>query len=434
MIHMEFTNIEKIFLGKDGKVRIHGWLHNKRSSGGIVFVFLRDGTGIIQCAVKKDKVGEKNFDDVEKSPLESVIEVEGEVRKDPRSPGGFEVTASSAKVETKADEDYPIGKKEHGPDFLLDNRQFYLRTERMVKILTLRSKFMEIVRDWFKENGFKEFDTPMFTTAAVEGGSTLFPVKYFDQKAYLVQSWQLYAEAGIASLGKIFVIAPSFRAEKSRTRRHLTEYWHLEVEEPWCDFEGLLKTEEQLVTYLLHRLAKEEPEILKYFGRDPEFLLKINPPFERITHEKAVDILKKEGVKIKQGQDITYELEKILTQKFDKPFFLTHFPKEIKAFYHMPDPKNTDVTLSVDLLGPEGYGELTGGGQRIHDYKQLMKRIKEQKLNPKDYSWYLDLRRFGTVPHSGFGLGIERLITWILKLDHIRDAIPFPRLINRVYP
>jgi len=432
---MEFTNIEKIFLGKDGKVRIHGWLHNKRSSGGIVFVFLRDGTGIIQCAVKKDKVGEKNFDDVEKSPLESVIEVEGEVRKDPRSPGGFEVTASSAKVETKADEDYPIGKKEHGPDFLLDNRQFYLRTERMVKILTLRSKFMEIVRDWFKENGFKEFDTPMFTTAAVEGGSTLFPVKYFDQKAYLVQSWQLYAEAGIASLGKIFVIAPSFRAEKSRTRRHLTEYWHLEVEEPWCDFEGLLKTEEQLVTYLLHRLAKEEPEILKYFGRDPEFLLKINPPFERITHEKAVDILKKEGVKIKQGQDITYELEKILTQKFDKPFFLTHFPKEIKAFYHMPDPKNTDVTLSVDLLGPEGYGELTGGGQRIHDYKQLMKRIKEQKLNPKkDYSWYLDLRRFGTVPHSGFGLGIERLITWILKLDHIRDAIPFPRLINRVYP
>ena len=209
---MEFTNIEKIFLGKDGKVRIHGWLHNKRSSGGIVFVFLRDGTGIIQCAVKKDKVGEKNFDDVEKSPLESVIEVEGEVRKDPRSPGGFEVTASSAKVETKADEDYPIGKKEHGPDFLLDNRQFYLRTERMVKILTLRSKFMEIVRDWFKENGFKEFDTPMFTTAAVEGGSTLFPVKYFDQKAYLVQSWQLYAEAGIASLRKIFVIAPSSRA------------------------------------------------------------------------------------------------------------------------------------------------------------------------------------------------------------------------------
>jgi asparaginyl-tRNA synthetase len=433
MIDMEFTSIEKIFQEKEGKVRIHGWLHNKRSSGGIAFVFLRDGTGIIQCTIKKDIVG-KSFDEVEKSPLESVIELEGEARKDPRAPGGFEVTATSVKVETRADEDYPIGKKEHGPDFLLDNRHFYIRTERMMKILQFRSKFMEIVRDWFKENEFKEFDTPMFTTAAVEGGSTLFPVKYFDQKAYLVQSWQLYAEAGIASLGKIFIIAPSFRAEKSRTRRHLTEYWHLEVEEPWCDFEGLLKTEENLVSYTLHRLAKEVPDILKYFGRDPEFFLSIKPPFERITHEKAIEILQKAGAKVKQGEDITYELEKILTEKFDKPFFLIHFPKHIKAFYHMPDPKNPNVTLSVDLLGPEGYGELTGGGQRIHDYKQLMKRIKEDKLKPKDYSWYLDLRRFGTVPHSGFGLGIERMIAWMLKLEHIRDAVPFPRLINRVYP
>jgi len=433
MIDMEFTEIGKLFQGKEGKVRIHGWLHNKRSSGGVAFVFLRDGTGIIQCTMKKDKLG-KSFDEVEKSPLESVIEIEGETRKDPRAPGGYEISATSVIVVSKAEDDYPIGKKEHGPDFLLDNRHFFIRTERMMKILTFRAKFMEIARDWFKENGFKEFNTPMFVGAAVEGGSTLFPVKYFRQKAYLSQSWQLYAEAGIASLGKIFVVAPSFRAEKSRTRRHLTEYWHLEAEEPWCDFEGLIKTEENLVSYILHRLAKEVPDILKYFGRDPSYFLSIKPPFQRITHEKAVEILQKEGVEIKQGEDITYEFEKILTMKFDKPFFLTHFPKGIKAFYHMPDPKNSKLTLSTDLLAPEGYGELTGGGQRIHDYNQLMKRIKEEKLKTKDYQWYLDLRRFGTVPHSGFGLGVERMIAWILKLDHIRDAIPFPRLINRVYP
>jgi len=430
----EFIDISQILKGKEGKVRIHGWLHNKRSSGGILFLILRDGTGLIQCTLKKDKIGEKIFDEIERIPLESVIEISGEAKKDLRASGGYEIFSDDVKVESRAAEDYPIGKKEHGPDFLLDHRHFHLRTERMMKIMMLRSKFLEAAREWLVTSGYKEFNTPMFTQAAVEGGSTLFPVKYFDQKAYLVQSWQLYAEAGIAALGKIFIIAPSFRAEKSRTRRHLTEYWHLEVEEPWCDFEGIMKTQEELVTFVLHKLAKEVPDLLEYFGRDPKYLLSIKPPFQRITHEKAVEILQKEGVKIKQGEDITYEHEKILTEKFDKPFFLIHFPAGVKAFYHMPDPKNPKVTLSVDLLAPEGYGELTGGGQRIHDYDQLMKRIKEEKLDPKAYDWYLQLRKFGTVPHSGFGMGIERVIAWLLKLDHIRDAIPFPRLINRVYP
>ena len=428
-----FDEIQKIFAEKkEGKRKIRGWLHGKRTIGGVLFFIIRDGTALMQATLKKEKI--KDFEKIERLPIESVVELEGEARQDKRAPGGFELVVDKIKVEHESAEEFPIAKKFHGPDFLLDQRHFYIRSEKMMKILKIRAKILELARKWFEEKGYTEFQAPIFTAAAVEGGSTLFPVKYFDKKAYLTQSWQLYAEAAIATLGKIFTLAPSFRAEKSRTRRHLTEYWHLEVEEPWCDLEGILKTEEELMTFILHGLAKEMPEEMKFFDRDPDYLLSIKPPFERITYDDAIKYLQQRKVKIKWGDDITWELEQVLTEKFEKPFFLTHFPKGIKAFYHKPDPKKPEVTLSVDLLAPEKYGEITGGGQRIDDYEELMKRIKEEKLDSKAYEWYLELRKYGTVPHAGFGLGIERLVAWICKLEHIRDAIAFPRLINRVYP
>jgi asparaginyl-tRNA synthetase len=431
---VEFIDISKILSGKEGKVSIHGWLHHKRSSGGILFLLVRDGTGLIQSTLTKDKTDKKIFEEIESLPIESLVELTGTSKKDTRAPGGYEIVVSEIKIEQKAAEDFPIAKKYHGPDFLLDQRHFWIRSEQMQMISRLRDKFLKAAREWFSKHGFVEIQVPIIVGAACEGGSTLFELKYFDQKAYLTQSWQLYAEAAIASIGKCFTVAPSFRAEKSRTRRHLTEYWHLEAEEPWCDLEGTMKTQEELLTHILHTLTKEAAEELKFFKRDPKDLLKIKAPFKRMTYDEAVKILQEKGVKFKWGDDIAWEQEKILTEKADQPFFLTHFPLGVKAFYHKPDPKRQEVTLSADLLGPEGYGEITGGGQRIHDYPELMKRIKEEKLDTKSYQWYVDLRRYGMPPHSGFGLGIERTVAWICKLEHIRDAILFPRLINRVYP
>lgn len=284
------------------------------------------------------------------------------------------------------------------------------------------------------DNGYLEVQVPILVNAAVEGGSTLFPVKYFDQNAYLSQSWQLYAEAMIASVGKIFTVAPSFRAEKSRTRRHLTEYWHLEVEAPWLELDGLMRLEEELVVHMCTQTALEMPEQLKLLGRNLDKISKLKTPFPRITYTEAVEKIRKDMPAFEWGQDLGYEEEKVLTQEFRTPFFVTRYPRGVKAFYHMPDPKDPRVTLSVDLLAPEGYGEITGGGQRIHTAEQLLTRIKEEHLNPDDYKWYTELRRFGTVPHSGFGMGIERVVAWVCGLEHIRDAIAFPRLINRIYP
>jgi len=381
----------------------------------------------------KDKAG-KIFEDIEKLSIESVIELTGVSRKDKRAPGEYEITIEKIRILHKAAEEFPIAKKYHGPEFLLDQRHFWLRSEKMQAVLKVRSKFLQFAREWFEEHGYTEFQSPIFTAAACEGGSTLFPVKYFDREVYLTQSWQLYAEAAIASVGKIYTIAPSFRAEKSRTRRHLTEYWHLETELPFCDLKKLMKVIEEFITFVCHKLAKKVPKELKKVGRDPKDLLKIKPPFPHLTYDEAVKMLEKEGVKVEWGEDLTWQQQKILSLKHKQPFFITHFPKNAKAFYHKPDPKKPEVTLSVDLQAPEGYGELIGGGQRTHDLDEILKRIKEEKLDPKDYQWYVDLRKYGSVPHAGFGLGVERALMWILKLKHIRDAIAFPRLINRVYP
>ena len=432
----DIIKVSEILAGGSGTghAKLRGWLHNRRSSGGILFLTIRDGTGFLQCTAKRDQLREKKFEEIETLPLESTLELEGDVALDPRAPRGYELRITGFQILQRAHEDFPIAKKYHGPEFLLDNRHFWLRSRKMQTILRVRSVLIEEARTWLKDHGYLEVQVPTLVSAAVEGGSTLFEVSYFDQKAYLTQSWQLYAEAMIASLGKIYTLAPSFRAEKSRTRRHLTEYWHLELEEPWLDLEGLIKLEEELVLHICHNVAARTAEDLKDLGRDAKQLAGLQGPFPRIGYDKAVDLIHSHDSAFKWGMDLGHNQEKILTAKFTTPFFVTHYPKGVKAFYHMPDPKRPDVTLSVDLLAPEGYGEITGGGQRIHDYDQLMKRIEEEHLNPQRYSWYLDLRKYGTVPHSGFGMGIERTVAWVCKLKHIRDAAAFPRLTNRIYP
>ena len=431
-----FVDISSILSGSHSgqKVRIRGWIDNMRSSGGIHFLQVRDGTGIIQCTMKKGRVEEEKFEEARNLTQESSLQLAGAVREGRRALGGYEMQVEDMNIVSLAAEGYPIAKKYHGPEFLLDHRHLWIRNRKMQKVLRLRAKFLEAAREWFQLNGYTEFHSPIFITAACEGGSTLFNVKYFDMDAYLSQSWQLYAEAAIASLGRIYTIAPSFRAEKSRTRRHLTEYWHLEAEAPWCDLDCIMKVQEELMAHIFGALSETVPKELEAFGRSPEELANIQPPFEKVPYDEVVDILAKKGIQFRWGDDLGWMEEKQLTEEFDKPFFVTQFPIGVKAFYHKPDLKRADVTLSADLLAPEGYGEITGGGQRIDDLNELLRRMDEENLNPKDYEWYIDLRRYGSVPHSGFGLGVERTVAWICKLEHIRDAIAFPRLINRVYP
>jgi len=429
-------SIANIFAGKfDGThLVLRGWLHHIRTGGGILFLQLRDGTGIIQCTLKKDQIDQTQFERLTNVPIESTIEVSGEVRRDPRAPRGYEIAGDKITVLYQAEADFPIAKKYHGPDFLLDNRHLWIRSPKMQAMLRLRTRLVDEFRRWLVDHGYLEVQVPILVNAAVEGGSTLFEVKYFDQKAYLTQSWQLYAEAMIAGVGKIFTVAPSFRAEKSRTRRHLTEYWHLEVEEPWLELDGLMRLEEDLVSSAIQRTRELMPEELNSVGRNPDELKNVTPPFPRIKYTEAVRLIQKVRPEFQWGNDLGWEEEKVLTENFDRPFFVTHYPKGVKAFYHMPDPNDPKVTLSADLLAPEGYGEITGGGQRIHDLQQLIARIKEEGLKPEDYNWYVDLRRYGTSPHSGFGMGVERTLAWVCKLEHIRDAIAFPRLINRLFP
>jgi asparaginyl-tRNA synthetase len=432
----EFTDISSILAGRHTgeKVQIRGWLDNMRSSGGIHFFIVRDGTGVIQCTMKKGKVDDEKFEQAKSLMQESAIKLTGVVWEDKRAPAGYELRIENLEVTQLAEEGYPIAKKYHGPEFLLDHRHLWIRNQKMQKILRVRAKFLEAAREWFKLNGYTEFHSPTLITAACEGGSTLFNVKYFETEAYLSQSWQLYAEAAIASLGRIYTLAPSFRAEKSRTRRHLTEYWHLEAEAPWCDLDCIMNVQENLLGHVFQSLAENAGKELEALGRQPKELLGMMPPYQRVSYDKVVEILGKKRAKFRWGDDLGWLEEKKLTEYFNKPFFVTHFPSGVKAFYHKPDPNRSEVTLSADLLAPEGYGEITGGGQRIDDLNELLRRINEEHLNPKDYKWYIDLRKYGSVPHSGFGLGVERIVAWICKLEHIRDAIAFPRLINRVYP
>jgi asparaginyl-tRNA synthetase len=435
---MGFIDVADILHGKieEGEeVKVRGWINTSRSSGGIQFLELRDGSGLIQCTLNRREIDKELFETVEKYPLETALELKGKVKKDNRAPGGWELRISEIGTVYESQPDYPIVKKEHGIEFLMDQRHLYVRDPRLQNIFKIRAHFLKAARRYFDENGYTECHSPMFMTASVEGGSTLFNVEYFEREGvYLSQSWQLYAEAMISCLGKIYTIAPSFRAEPSRTRRHLSEFLHLELEEPWTDLNGIMASGDKLVCAIANSLANEIPEKIQQAGRDPDYLANLKPPFPQITYDRAVEIVQEQGVEMYWGDDFGWQQEGPLTEQFDKPFWVVGFPSGIKPFYHMPNPDRSEVTLSADLLAPEGYGEIIGGGQRVHDYEQLYQRTIDDGLDPSNYEWYMDLRKWGTVPHSGFGLGVERVLMWMLKLEHIRDTIPFPRDMRRVYP
>lgn len=424
--------IKEIGKHKDKEVTLKGWLYNKRSSGKIHFLQLRDGTGIIQCVMSKSDVGEDLFTLADSISQESSIEIKGKVVEDKRSPIGFEVHANGLK-KIGDSIDYPISPKEHGTAFLMDNRHLWLRSKRQVAIMKIRNTLIKSIRDYFFERGFILVDAPIFTPNACEGTTTLFETEYFGDKAYLTQSGQLYMEAAAMALGKVYCFGPTFRAEKSKTRRHLTEFWMMEPEIAYADLDDVIEIIEDMTVRIVGDVLKYNETDLKTLERDLASLKNVEKPFPRVTYDEAVKILSKE-TGMKWGSDFGGEDETVLTKKYDKPIFVTGYPADIKAFYMKRDPKNDKLTRSVDMLAPEGYGEIVGGGQREDSLEQLQKRIKEHKLPEEAFKWYLDLRRYGSVPHGGFGLGIERTITWICGIHHLREAIPFPRLIDRIYP
>ena len=430
----DYAQIGSILSGEHTgkKVKIRGWVHRSRTSGGLCFLVIRDSTGVMQCAVKKDAVGEKAFSDASSAYIESTILIEGEVREDKRAPGGFELAASQVQLVAQG-EPFPIAK-DQSVEFLLDTRHLWLRSQKLTAIMKGRHHILRHLRGFFEQEGFYEMTPPIITQAGCEGGSQLFEFDYFGQKAYLTQSSQLYAEVFTTSLEKVYVLAPSFRAEPSRTVRHLCEYWHLEPEMAFYSQKMNMGLQEKMLEYVAQKMAKEHSDILEQVGRKPEALKAVKAPFKRMTYEDAVEVAIKRGANIKKGHDFGADEEALLTKDEDKPIFITNFPIHLKAFYMREDPDSPGTALAADVLAPEGHGEIIGGSERIWELPELMKRLKENKLDVKDYQWYIDLRKYGSYPHSGYGLGIERLVKWMLGLDHIRDAIPFPRTINRVYP
>ncbi len=414
------------------KVNLRGWIHRTRNIGNMVFLNLRDPTGIVQVTVAKDELEEDRFEEVKSLLIESSIKVTGQVVSDQRAPDGFEVRARDVKIVHPANV-FPI-QEDHSVEHLLENRHLWLRSTRMRNILSIRSTVFGAIHEFFRSKGYKEFQSPIITPLACEGGATLFPVDYFDEEVYLTQSWQLYAEAAIFGLGNIYTIAPSFRAEKSKTPRHLTEFWHAEVEGLWLDNDELIELGEGLVLHIAKKVLEDDRQELENIYKDGvEYLENLEGPFPRITYEEAIDLLKKEGMEVIYGDDFGVPEEKKLTSLFDKPVFVTHYPKEIKAFYMKRDENDPTKVLGYDLMVPH-VGELIGGSVRETDVDSLIARLKEEGEDPSNYEWFLDTRRYGSVPHAGYGLGIERVIMWLCNLDHIRDAIPFPRTPNRYRP
>ncbi len=429
--HVDLTRVVDVLDGKAGDrlVNLRGWVHRIRWSKNLTFIVLRDPTGIVQCTVKRDA---KAFALSGELTLESCIHISGRPREDERAPGGFEVAVEDLEVIGRA-EAFPIGENQSTP-LILDNSHLWVRSREMTNVLKVTDALNQGLGEFFRVNGFYSVDPPILITASVEGGSTLFSFDYFGKKAYLTQSSQLYLEAFMASLEKVYCSAPSFRAEKSRTRRHLTEFWHLEAEEAFCDLKGTMKTQEEMIAHVAHHLSRELSRELRELGRDPADLDSIEAPFEKVDYEDAISVVQRKGLEVDFGEDLGVEQERALVEEFEQPFFVHGFPEEAKAFYHRPDPERPGRVLCADLLAPEGNGEIIGGGERIHEIDVLLKRIRNAGLDPADYGWYVDLRRYGTCPHAGFGLGVARLVKWFCKLEHIRQAVPFPRTINRIYP
>lgn len=419
-------------VGKD--VLLKGWSFNARSSGKIAFVQFRDGTGRIQVVVAKNEVSEEAWATVADLTIEASVEVVGSVKEEPRAPSGYEVVAKDLKL-VGASLEFPIGKKEHGPEFLMDHRHLWLRSSRQEAVLRVRDEIEFAMREFMKLRGFTLTDSPIFTPNAVEGTTDLFEVKYFDDTAYLSQSGQLYQEATSSALGKTYCFGPTFRSEKSKTRRHLTEFWMLEAEASFMDHEENMQLQEDMVVHIVKRVLANRGEDLKTLERDIAPLEKVaEGGFPRLTHAEAVAKLRELGSDIGDKDDLGGDDETILTKQYDKPIFIEKYPVEVKAFYMKPDPDNPALALNDDLLAPEGYGEIVGGSQRIDDLELLEKRIEEHGLPKEAFGWYLDLRRYGSVPHSGFGIGLERTVAWICGLHHVRETIPFARLLNRLTP
>ena len=422
----------KNYVGQE--VTLRGWLFNKRSSGKVKFVILRDGTGYLQCVYFKGNVTEDTFKAADKIGQESSIEVTGKVKEEPRAVGGYEIDATGLTIIQNA-QNYPITPKDHGIEFLLDNRHLWLRSKKQVAILKIRHRIVKAIRDFFDDRDFTLMDPPILTPNAVEGTSTLFETKYFDLgSAYLTQSGQLYAEAGAMALGKVYTFGPTFRAEKSKTRRHLTEFWMVEPEAAFFDLNDDMDLAESFLEYIVQTVLKEMKNELDILERDTSKLENVKKPLPRISYDEAIEILKKNNVKLEWGKDIGGADETIISNHFERPVIVHRYPAEIKAFYMKRDPENPKLALAMDVLAPEGYGEIIGGSQREDDLDQLLERIKEHNLPQEAFEWYLDLRRYGTVPHAGFGLGLERTVSWICGLDHLREAIPFPRMIYRNTP
>jgi len=414
------------------EVELRGWIYRTRSVGGKVFVVLRDATGILQVTVARDAVSPPAFEAIERALIESSVVVRGKVVEDKRAPGGFEVRASDARVVHYA-EKFPI-QEDLSEEFLLDVRHLWIRSQRMTTIFRVRHTVFEAVHEYFRGQGFWEAHPPMITPAGSEGGATLFGVDYFGRKAFLTQSWQLYAEALALAMEKVYYIAPSFRAEKSRTTRHLTEYWHAEMEEAWAGMEEVIRHAEAVISHACRRAAEERADEIVSLGRTPEFLKAVKPPFEWITYDEAIEILRKKGMEVEWGKDLRTLEERRLTEGKTKPIVVYRYPRVSQAFYKARDPKDPEYVLAFDVIGGDDVGEIVGGSERETDLETIRKALLEQGEDPKAYEWYLDSRRYGSVQHAGFGMGMERLIQWICKLDHIRDAVPFPRTPARFAP
>jgi asparaginyl-tRNA synthetase len=426
--------IEDIGKHEGEEVTIKGWLHNRRSSGKIHFLTLRDGSGFIQAVMSKAAVGEERFKTADHLSQETSLVVTGTARADKRAPSGYEVDVKSFEVLGES-HDYPITPKEHGVDYLLDRRHLWIRSERQQAILRVRHEIINAVRDFFNSRGFILADTPIFTPAACEGTTTLFPAQYFDeQTAFLTQSGQLYNEANAMALGRVYCFGPTFRAEKSKTRRHLTEFWMVEPEMAYADLNDIMNLAEDLVVSVVARVLEKRRRELTVLERDVSKLESVQKPFPRISYDEAVKTLQSRGLPIEWGGDFGGPDETTLSELYDRPVMVHRYPAAVKAFYMKPDPERPDLALGVDVLAPEGYGEIIGGGERLADLDLLLERIKAHQLPQEAFEWYLDLRRYGTVPHGGFGMGIERVVAWICKLEHVRETIPYPRMLYRLYP
>jgi len=416
------------------EILLKGWVYNKRDSGRVKFILVRDGSGIIQSTIWSKDPEFPLFKVFDELSQETSVKVVGKVKEDKRAPGGYELEIKDIEIIGKS-QDYPITKKEHGIGFLMENRHLWLRSKRQNAILRIRDNIVKSIRDFMHKEGFVLTDSPILTANAAEGTTTLFETEYFDQKAYLAQTGQLYAEATAMALGKVYTFGPTFRAEKSKTRRHLIEFWMIEPEWAFAELDDVFELAQNLIVYIVERALEDMKEELKVLERDTSVLERVKPPFPRIKYDEAFEILKKsQKSETQYGDDFGGTDETIISEEFDRPVAVTHYPANIKAFYMQPAPEDESKVLAMDILAPEGYGEIVGGSQRIHDYDLLLKKIKEHNLSEDVFKWYLDLRRYGSVPHAGFGMGLERVVSWICKLPHIRETIPFPRMLYNLYP